>query len=102
MKIKNIKINSVHFDADKKLVEFVEGRIEKLTHFYEGIMGADVFLRLDNDQSKENKVVGIRLENPGLDLFAEKQAKTFEEATDQVIEALRRQIRKKKTKEDGH
>jgi putative sigma-54 modulation protein len=94
----DIKISSVHFNADKKLLEFVDGKVSKLVKFYEDIIGAEVFLRLENTQDAENKVAEIRLVIPGNELFAKKQSKSFEEATDNVIEALRQQIIKHKEK----
>lgn len=97
----DIKISSVHFDADKKLLDFIEKKVNKLVKFYEDIIGAEVFLRLENTQSLENKVAEIRLLVPGYDLFAKKQSKSFEEATDVAIEALRQQILKHKEKQRG-
>ena len=95
----NIKIHSIHFDADKKLLNFIEQKLKKLLLFYDGIIMAEVFLRLENVQDLENKIVEIRLDIPGSDVFAKKQSKTFEEATDNVIEALRRQLLKYKKKQ---
>jgi len=66
--------------------------------FYEDIISSEVFLRLENVQDMENKIVEIRLEIRGNNVFAKKQSKTFEEATDLTIEALRRQLLKHKTK----
>jgi putative sigma-54 modulation protein len=97
----DIKLNSVHFDADKKLENFIKEKVKKLVKFYEGILGAEVFLRLENSQEEENKVVEIKLQIPGSDIFAKRQAKTFEEATDNVVEALRQQIIKYKEKLKG-
>ncbi len=97
----NIKVSSVHFDADKKLLEFVDKKLNKLIKLYEDIIGAEVFLRLENAQDLENKVVEIKLLIPGSDLFAKKQSKSFEESTDIVIEALRQQIIKRKDKIRG-
>lgn len=97
----DIKINSVHFDADKKLVKFINEKINKLAHFFEGIIGAEVFLKLENTQELDNKMVEIRLMVPGYDLFAKKQSKTFEEAADDVVDALRKQIQKHKDKLKG-
>lgn len=94
----NIRINSVQFDADQKLENFIHGRISKLSQFYENIIGAEVFLRLGNSQDYSNKIAEIKLEIPGYDLFAKKISKSFEESTDNAIEALRRQINKRKTK----
>ena len=97
----DIKISSVHFDADKKLLEFVDKRVNKLVKYYEDIVGAEVFLRLESTQDIENKVAEIKLVIPGHELFAKKQSKSFEESTDNVIEALRQQIIKHKEKERG-
>jgi putative sigma-54 modulation protein len=97
----DIKVSSVHFDADKKLLDFIEKKVSKLVKFYEDIIGAEVILRLENSQNLENKVSEIRLIIPGYDLFAKKQSKSFEEATDVAIEALRQQILKHKEKQRG-
>ncbi len=97
----NIQIHSVRFDADKKLIDFVHQKLEKLTQFDEDIVYVEVYLRLDKDQDRENKISEIRLELPGGPLFAKKQSKTFEEATDEAIDALKKQITKHKQKKRG-
>ncbi len=94
----NIRIASVHFDADAKLKEFINGKLSKLSHFYDQIIGAEVILKLDSKEA-ENKVAEIKIEIPGNDLFAKKQSRSFEEATDQCIEALKTQILKHKEKQ---
>ena len=97
----NIHIHSVRFDADKKLIDFVHQKLEKLTQFDEEIVNAEVYLRLDKDQERENKITEIKLELPGGPLFAKKQTKSFEEATDEAIDALKKQITKHKQKKRG-
>ena len=97
----NIQIHSVRFDADKKLIDFVHQKLEKLTQFDEEIVNAEVYLRLDKDQERENKISEIKLELPGGPLFAKKQTKSFEEATDEAIDALKKQITKHKQKKRG-
>ena len=94
----DIKVHSIHFDADVKLIGFINSKLNKLIQFYVDILSAEVFLRLDRAEDLENKVVEIRLNIPGNELFAKKNSKTFEESTDLCVEALRRQIRKHKTK----
>ena len=96
-----VKIQSVHFDADKKLVEFIQEKIDKLTHFYDGIITSDVILRVDKSSEAENKVAEIKVHIAGNDLFAKKQCKSFEEAVDESIEALSRQVKKHKEKLKG-
>jgi putative sigma-54 modulation protein len=97
----NIQIHSVRFDADKKLIDFVQQKLEKLTQFSEDIVNAEVYLRLDKDQDRENKISEIKLELWGKPLFAKKQSKSFEEATDGAIEAIKKQITKHKQKKRG-
>jgi len=97
----NIQIHSVRFDADKKLIDFVQQRLEKLNQFGEDIVNAEVYLRLDKDQERENKISEIKLDVSGKPLFAKKQSKTFEEATDEAIDALKKQITKHKQKKRG-
>jgi putative sigma-54 modulation protein len=96
--IMNIKINSLRFSPTRELESFVEGKIKKLNLFYDEIIGAEVFLKLENTQNLKNKVTEIRLEIPGSELFAKKQSKSFEESTDNAIDALKRQITRYKNK----
>lgn len=96
-----IKIHSLRFDADVKLLDFVENKVGKLGHFYDQILGAEVTLKLDKSTNSENKVADIKISIPGNHLFSKKQAKSFEEATDLATEALRRQLKKNKEKKRG-
>jgi len=97
----NIQIHSVRFDADKKLTDFVRQKVEKLMNFADDIVNIEVYLRLDKDQGGENKISEIKLDVSGKLLFAKKQSKTFEEATDDAIDALKKQITKHKQKKRG-
>lgn len=97
----NIKVHTLHFDADQKLIDFTQKKVEKIVKFYEGIVGAEVTFRLDKNSKDENKITEIKLEIPGNDLFAKRQCKTFEEATDEVIDALKKQLTKHKEKQRG-
>jgi putative sigma-54 modulation protein len=97
----NIQIHSVRFDADKKLIDFVHQKLDKLTQFGEDIVNAEVYLRLDKDQDRENKISEIKLDLSGGPLFARKQSKTFEEATDDAVDALKKQITRHKQKKRG-
>lgn len=97
----DIKIHSIHFDADKKLLDFINNKVKKLIQFYDNIIGAEVFLRLEKDQGQENKLAEIRLDIPGNDIFAKKKTKSFEESIDNSVEAIRRQLTKVKEKQRG-
>ncbi len=96
----NIRINTINFDADKKLLNFVDNKIKKLDNYFEGITGAEIFLTFNKSKRKqvENKEAKLKIEIPGNELFAEKKAKSFEEAIDNVIDALEKQIKKYRKK----
>ena len=94
----NIKINSVHFKSDKKLEDFIKEKLQKMPTLFDGVIGSEVILKLENTETPDNKTVEIRLVIPGYDLFAKKHSRTFEESTDQAIEALRKQLVKHKEK----
>ena len=91
-------INSVHFKADQRLETFIKDKLKKLPSIYDGVIGAEVKLKLDNNDIPENKIAEIRLMIKGNDLFVVKEAKTFEEATSKAADVLRRQLRKHKEK----
>jgi putative sigma-54 modulation protein len=97
----NIRINAVRFDADSKLEQFIEKKVSKLARYFDDIINAEVFLRLENTPDLENKVVEIKVDIPGSELFARKQSKSFEESTDSVVDALKQQILKHKEKLRG-
>lgn len=92
----NMKMQSVGFKADSKLEEFINQKLRKLEKLESKITTYDVKLNVDKASNRENKVVEVKVKVPGSELFAKKQSKTFEEATDLVAEALRAQIIKYK------
>ena len=96
-----VKINAVHFKTDKKLDDFISEKMDKLVSLHDGIIGSEVTLRVDNTDEPANKIAEIKLLVPGNDLFARKQSKSFEEAADTAVEALRRQLTKHKEKLRG-
>ncbi len=96
-----VNINSVHFKTDKKLDTFITEKVEKLSDIYDGIIGSEVTLKVNNGEDPDNKIAEIRLLVPGNDLFAKKQSKSFEEATDIAVDALRKQLSKHKDKQRG-
>ena len=91
-----VNITSVHFKTDKKLENFIERKISKLSGMIEGVIGSEVTLKLENSDSRDNKIAEISLLIKGYDLYAKKQSKTFEQATDTAISALKKQLEKYK------
>lgn len=94
----NISVQSIKFDADQKLIEFIKRKTGKLQQYLDNIIEGECYLKLQNVENEENKVVELKINIPGSQLFAKAQAKTFEEATDTAVESIRRQINKHKTK----
>ena len=95
-----MKVNtqSVNFNADVKLIDFIEKRLDKLDLFYDKIISSDVYLKLENTSSKENKTVEIKILVPKDKFVVKKQCKTFEEAVDSACSSLERKLVKKKKK----
>lgn len=96
-----VQVQSLHFDADVKLIDFIQKKLDKLDTFYDRTIDAEVILRLNNE-GIQNKTVEIKLNVPGEQLFAHKTNGSFEAATDHCAEALRRQIKKHKEKIVAH
>lgn len=97
----NVQINSVNFKADPKLEDFIEQKVNKLEQFYDGVLGSEVILRVDANEKPQNKISEIKLKIKGPDLFAKKQSDSFEQSTDNAVEALRKQLKKHKEKVRG-
>ena len=95
-----VKSQSVGFKADAKLQDFATKKVNKLDTFSDVLQSAEVFFKLINTPSEENKEVEISVKTPGKELFAKKAAKSFEEATDLATDALRNQIEKMKGKQE--
>jgi putative sigma-54 modulation protein len=93
-----LQMHSIHFDADQKLLQFIQKKADKLETYYDQIIDGEVFLRLDKNDRSENKIVEVKLNVPGKQLFAKNQSDSFEAAADEAIEGLRRQIKKHKEK----
>ena len=94
----DIKINAVKFKADEKLNNFIQDKVSKLEHHAAGILLAEVTLHVDKPETDNNKITDIRLIVRGNDLYASKQANSFEEATMLAIDALKKQVSKFKEK----
>jgi len=93
-----LQMQSIHFVADQKLIDFIQKKTDKLDTYYDQIIDGEVIMRLDKNDRSENKILEIKINVPGKQMFAKHQAESFESATDEVIEGLRRQIKKFKQK----
>ena len=97
-----VNLQSVNFNAYKKLVDFIQKRMDKLDQFYDKVIQADVYLKVENTSDKENKVFEARVSVPGDSFVVKKQCKTFEEGVDVAISSLERQLKKRKEKLRTH
>mgnify|MGYP005854414513 FL=1 len=93
-----LQMHSIHFDADRKLIDFIQKKADKLDTFYDQIIDGEVFMRIDKNENNKNKIIEIKLNVPGKQFFAKQQDDSFEAAADEAIEGLRRQIKKYKEK----
>ena len=94
-----VNLQAVNFSAKEELVKFVEDKLSKLDNYYDQIVAADVYLKLDNNNSKDNKVVDIKLQVPGDDIVVSKNGQTFEEIINLSVDTLKRLVIKKKEKD---
>ena len=96
----NVKIQTVHFNADSKLVDYVNRKLEKLTVFSDRIIQVNVYLKLDNVvHSIKDKIAEIRVHVPRHNYFVKATSKSFEESFDSAFESIVSQIKRKKEKQ---
>lgn len=97
-----LQMHTVHFTADTKLIDFVQRKVDKLETFYDRFIDGEVFFKVDKAETNNNKIIEIKLNIPGKELFAKEQSDSFEAAADTAVEALRRQVKKHKEKLIAH
>ena len=96
----NVKIQSVRFNPDVKLTEYVNRKLEKLQTFHDRIIKVDVFLKLDNVvHTIKDKIAEIRVQIPRYQIFVKSSSKSFEESCDTALDAVVTQIKRKKEKQ---
>ena len=95
-----MKINtqSINFNIDQTLLNFIQKKMDKLDFFYDKIIKADIYLKVENTNDKENKAFEVKLSVPGDSLVVKKKCKTFEEGVDTIVHILERQLKKRKQK----
>lgn len=96
----NVNIQTVHFDADVRLVDYVNRKLEKLGTFHDRIVKVDVFLKLDNIvHTIKDKIAEIRVQVPRHIFYVKATSKSFEESFDCALDSLVNQIKRKKQKQ---
>ncbi|MCC7400044.1 MAG: ribosome-associated translation inhibitor RaiA [Chitinophagaceae bacterium] len=95
----NVNIQTVHFDADNKLVEYVNHKLQKLLLFNDRIIKVNVFLKLDNvAHNIKDKIAEIRIHVPRRQFFVKSTSKSFESSFDDAFDAVVTLIKRKKEK----
>ncbi|WP_130736425.1 ribosome hibernation-promoting factor, HPF/YfiA family [Flavobacterium sp. J27] len=97
-----VNVQAVNFNVDKKLINFIQERLDKLEKYFDKVISSEVFLKLENTSDKENKTVEIKIHVPGDEFMVKKTCKTFEEAVDLSEESLERILVKYKEKIRAH
>ncbi len=94
-----VNIHSVHFDADSKLKEHVQKKIDKLTTYHDRIIKVDVFLKLDNVVHQiKDKIAEIKIGIPRHEIFVKSSSKSFEESFDDAFESVCTKLVREKEK----
>jgi putative sigma-54 modulation protein len=96
-----VKMQTVHFNADGKLLDYIQRKVDKLETFYDRITDGEVIMKLENDGQNQNKIVEFIFNIPGDKIFAKERSRTFEAATDLAMDRLKRQLKKYKQKKIG-
>ena len=95
----NISIQTVHFDADKKLLDFVQKKLDKLATFHDRITKVEVYLKFESmAHAIKDKVVEIKIHIPKQDCFVKATAKSFQTSFDQAFDSITNQLKKKKAR----
>ena len=93
----NVNIQTVHFDADSKLKNYIEKKLSKLLQIHDRIVKVDVYLKLDNVvHTIKDKVAEIKVHIPKYDFFVKHSSKSFEESFDEALDSVIMQIKRKK------
>ena len=93
-----INVQSVNFNADQKLVNFIQKKLDKLENHFDYVIHANIYLKVDNTSGKENKISEILLSIPGDGIICKKRSKRFEVGVDECIRSLGRRLEKHKKK----
>ena len=89
---------SVNFNADKELINYVDEKVLTLVKYHDKIVDAEVFLKVLNISDKENKLTEVKINIPGSELIIKREAKTFEEGVNLAVDNLKRQLKRSKEK----
>lgn len=93
-----VNVHAVNFSVDRKLIGYVQERLDKLDKYYDKVVFSDVFFKVENTSAKVNKIAEIKVNVPGNEFIVKKQCKTFEEAVELCADSMERLLVKRKQK----
>jgi ribosomal subunit interface protein len=93
----NIKITSRHFKSHDSLSEYAQSSIEELTHFYDGIIKAEVIFSFEKSRNSI-KIAEISLTVYGTILTGVGKSEEFEKSVDLAVEKLKTRLKRYKEK----
>ena len=93
-----VYVQSVNFNADRDLIEFIEKKVNGLGKYFDKIVDSEVFLKVQQTSEKKNKLVEVKINIPRNEIVVKKQCKSFEEGVMLAVDSLKRQLTKRKEK----
>lgn len=93
-----VNVHAVNFNVDRKLIGYVQDRLNRLEKYYDRVVNSDVYFKLDNTSEKQNKIAEIKIAVPGDEFIVKKQCKSFEEAVELAADSMERLLMKRKHK----
>lgn len=93
-----INVQAIGLTPHQPLEEYLDKKLNKLDTFYDKILEAQVFLKVENTSEKENKTVEVILSVPGDDIVVKKTSLSFEESIDKCVDISKKLLIKKKEK----
>lgn len=94
-----LQMQSIHFTADQKLLDYVQKKADKLETYYDKIIDGIVYFKVDKGEKVDNKIIEFKINVPGTTLFVQENSRTFEAAFDMAIDAMSAQVKKYKDKQ---
>jgi putative sigma-54 modulation protein len=91
-------VNTKGFDADAELLDFFQKKADKLDTFFDRIVQGEAYMKHNNTEGIDNKTVELKLFVPGTSMFSSHQAPTWQEGIDEVVDQMRRQLKRYKDK----
>jgi putative sigma-54 modulation protein len=98
----NIHFQTIGMNAEPRIMDVISNKLEKLNRMYQRMQEVKVILKEEKSDTKRNKTLEIRIKVPEKELFVMQQDRSFENAMDKAVDALKQQIARLKGKLQDH